>query len=339
MIKNEKKELEDLMNLPYTPGIDPGLREWAKVRQALRNAKENGSVKETIPQSIRFLRRNYWEDEALRRIKNCVNTSKREEDDLSIDNESKSGNETMLILQNYSPEEAKEILLKKSRLKAKQKAEKIDKWWDSGTGNGDEIHDESWIKTSDYNISEFRTAVLSKQISEEEILIECYLQRHYRFFEIAIYFANINVNIIVDDKRQTLLAWACKEGDFEKVKYLITAGANIKVKNKFDQTILHLALNKVRWFHPLTLIEYIIKLGVDINAKDNRGQTALHRACVLEDLDLIEILLQRNASVNILDSKQQFAIQYSRKVSRIYIIKLIINIIIFFKILLFLENR
>lgn len=316
--KNEKQVLEDLMNLPYEPGLDPGLREWAKVRQALRDAKEkNGNnIKETIPQSIRFLRRNYWENEAERRIKNCVNTSTRIKDDISIDNESKSGNDTMLILQNYSPEEAKEILLKKSKLKAKKKSELIDKWWDSGNGNADEIHDDSWIKTSDYNIKEFRKAVLSKEISEEEILIECYLQRHYRFFEIAIYFANIDVNIIIDDKRQTLLAWACKEGDFDKVKYLIKAGANPHVKNKFDQTILHLALNKVRWFHPLALIEYIIKLGVDINARDNRGQTALHRACVLEEVDLIEILLKRKASVNILDNKQQFAIQYSRKVSR-----------------------
>ena len=44
---------------------------------------------------------------------------------------------------------------------------------------------------------------------------------------------------------------------------------------------------------------------------DNRGFTPLHKACLIGELKLVELLLQRGARVDKRDKKNKFAIEYA----------------------------
>ena len=56
--------------------------------------------------------------------------------------------------------------------------------------------------------------------------------------------------------------------------------------------------------------QLLIDNGAKIDMADNRGFTPLHKACLIGELELIEILLIRGARVDKRDKKNKFAIEY-----------------------------
>ena len=63
--------------------------------------------------------------------------------------------------------------------------------------------------------------------------------------------------------------------------------------------------------------------GAKVDMADNRGFTPLHKACLIGELEIIELLLKSGARVDKRDKKNKFAIEYApedkkREVKKIY---------------------
>ncbi len=97
----------------------------------------------------------------------------------------------------------------------------------------------------------------------------------------------------------TSLALAITHGHAKVVKYLVEAGADVKV-TVTDQggNLIHLAVVKERPHYAI----FLAKSGVDINAKDDKGCTPLHRAIELWRPPvrnaMVRALVEEGADVN-----------------------------------------
>jgi len=112
----------------------------------------------------------------------------------------------------------------------------------------------------------------------------------------------------------TPLHFATYHTDYESVKALLTAGANVNVANNYNnETPLHLVFSKT---HPssenndvtiLKIIRALLNKGANVNARSINGQTPVHLALMMEHLTgkIIEGLLkpEYNPDVNIQDEE------------------------------------
>jgi ankyrin repeat protein len=73
----------------------------------------------------------------------------------------------------------------------------------------------------------------------------------------------------------TLLLKACLFNRKDIVEYLLEAGADPNLKNRYGETALHLASTD---FAKADVVGMLLKAKADVNAVDNRGWTALHFA-------------------------------------------------------------
>lgn len=82
--------------------------------------------------------------------------------------------------------------------------------------------------------------------------------------------------------------------DLNIVKLLLQHGANINLLTNDQNKIspLHIAINK----NHFGLIKFLMDKGASINTKDNKEQDALHYAC--NNLNVIKILLHKGANIN-----------------------------------------
>ena len=61
------------------------------------------------------------------------------------------------------------------------------------------------------------------------------------------------------------------------IKYLVSQGANVNIKNGNDETPLHLTL-RVPTPHAIDIVKYLVSQGSDVNAVGIAGNTPLHVA-------------------------------------------------------------
>lgn len=114
--------------------------------------------------------------------------------------------------------------------------------------------------------------------------------------------AHINIQ---NNKGETPLHWTLTCGPAsaatcyskEKTKvfdFLLKKGADPKIKDNEGKTVLDKAiLGSIEW------TQRALKLGTDINTKDDWSNTALHYAVQHPDRVLVELLLSKNANVNL----------------------------------------
>lgn len=99
-----------------------------------------------------------------------------------------------------------------------------------------------------------------------------------------------------DRDRRTPLQCAVIFNNLKITKFLIDAGADKFVSTDCGYSLLHMA---VRSGH-IEMVPYIAGV-LDVNRTDNFGQTALHIAASYDRLDLINVLTEHGASIDVSD--------------------------------------
>ena len=88
--------------------------------------------------------------------------------------------------------------------------------------------------------------------------------------------------------------------EYKKINKCVKSNIDINIKDEDERTLLMHAVLDTE--HDLNMIRYLLELGIDVNARDKQNWTALHFACQSQKADIITILLNNNAEINIVDS-------------------------------------
>lgn len=94
--------------------------------------------------------------------------------------------------------------------------------------------------------------------------------------------------------RWNALAYACKYGHGNIVKYLVEHGADVNQTVNVGSTPLQVSLNKNYY----NIADYLIRNGADVNIPDITGMTALAWAAKSGDLKTVKYLVDKGADVN-----------------------------------------
>ncbi|BET32567.1 MULTISPECIES: latrotoxin-related protein [Wolbachia] len=102
----------------------------------------------------------------------------------------------------------------------------------------------------------------------------------------------------------------------------------INAKNDFGETFLHLAISQCFVDNgvnnlkdtKLKIVELLLNSGIDVNAQDTQGKTSLHRVVLLmgylvqnnHDFSLLQLLIFKNADVNIRDNNSKKPLDIAR---------------------------
>jgi uncharacterized protein len=95
------------------------------------------------------------------------------------------------------------------------------------------------------------------------------------------------------------LMFTIMDGDINKFKKYLTEDKNlVNIKDKLERTLLMESVI----FKKEAIARLLISSGVDINAKEAKGWTALHFAVQSFLPDIIQLLIEKGANVNIQDN-------------------------------------
>jgi hypothetical protein len=92
------------------------------------------------------------------------------------------------------------------------------------------------------------------------------------------------------------LIFAIAAGNLNIVKFLVSKGANIHLKDKFGLTPLFYASGQ---FQNLEITEYLLKQGAKVNEQNNFENTPLHGAALVGNVLICQLLLKYGADPNI----------------------------------------
>jgi len=88
---------------------------------------------------------------------------------------------------------------------------------------------------------------------------------------------------------------AVEDGNISKLQSLISAGADVKARTKWDETPLHIAADRGN----VEIAKVLLEHGADINVRNNkRGDTPLHRAVAKGNVEMVKFLLKQGADVH-----------------------------------------
>lgn len=59
----------------FVPGVDPGVKAWLAMRQAIREARHKGTNTVSVPSDIKYKYQRHWYDELIRVLHNSNNSS------------------------------------------------------------------------------------------------------------------------------------------------------------------------------------------------------------------------------------------------------------------------
>ena len=106
-------------------------------------------------------------------------------------------------------------------------------------------------------------------------------------------------NIDIDSRGEygkTILQYACENGHYQIMQYLISKDANIETTNYWGDHIIHSAAR----VDLLPMVKYLIEQqNVDIETKGYNEKTPLHYACERGHLPIVKYLISTDASVDL----------------------------------------
>ncbi|KAL1488388.1 hypothetical protein ABEB36_014862 [Hypothenemus hampei] len=106
---------------------------------------------------------------------------------------------------------------------------------------------------------------------------------------------------IQDDGGWTSLVWACEHGHLDVVKFLISQGANINLRDVEYNVALHWAAFK----GSSDIIELLLNLNSDINVLNVHGDSPLHISAREDHYNCVIILLSRQADISIINKNNE----------------------------------
>jgi hypothetical protein len=101
---------------------------------------------------------------------------------------------------------------------------------------------------------------------------------------------------------------AAKAGDAEMMRLLLAAGANPLAKTKAGRTALMVAAGIDMWYvnedsgtneDALEALKVALEAGTDVNAVNQDGETALHGAAFRGSNEMVQLLVDRGAKLEI----------------------------------------
>lgn len=105
--------------------------------------------------------------------------------------------------------------------------------------------------------------------------------------------------------------------DFETVKILVDAGANINETTKCLVTILDDAIRFSQVTSTLETVQYLIDLGANVNLQDEQGFSILHTAIIYYGItcnfETIKIILNTNINLNLVTENHNTALHLALK--------------------------
>jgi ankyrin repeat protein len=111
--------------------------------------------------------------------------------------------------------------------------------------------------------------------------------------------AGMDVNLRDQRSNTTALEHAVRNANREMVQLLLSAGANVNLKNASGET----ALMMLDGDATSDLVWDIINVGAKVNLKDNFGNTALMRAATTNNLEAVKTLIDAGAEVDARDKR------------------------------------
>jgi len=127
---------------------------------------------------------------------------------------------------------------------------------------------------------------------------------------ILLLFASLTIDKTFAQTTQTKsLHQAAVSGDINRVKELLTKGADINLKNRQGWTPLHAAV----WNQKQDIAKLLIEKGADVNVKDRSSRTALQFAADTGQKEIVELLLANKADVNTVSARAENALTLAKK--------------------------
>jgi ankyrin repeat protein len=114
----------------------------------------------------------------------------------------------------------------------------------------------------------------------------------------------------LDENGATAFFRASQSGDLELMKLLLAKGADPKINTMLNVSPLHVAAGigwvegiTYEWSRQATLdaVKLLVDLGLDVNLKADTGRTALHGAAHKGRADVIQVLADHGAKLDVRD--------------------------------------
>ncbi|XP_069576175.1 histone-lysine N-methyltransferase EHMT1a isoform X1 [Brachyistius frenatus] len=113
---------------------------------------------------------------------------------------------------------------------------------------------------------------------------------------------------MLDEEQRTPLMAACENNHLDTVKYLLRAGAAVGHKDATGFTCLHLA---AKLGHYDIVHHLLAKASKHINGQDDGGWTPVTWAIEYKHMELVRLLLDKGADVNIRDKEENVCLHWA----------------------------
>jgi ankyrin repeat protein len=132
--------------------------------------------------------------------------------------------------------------------------------------------------------------------------------------------AGMDVNLRDKRSNTTALEHAVRNANREMVQLLLSAGANVNLKNGSGET----ALMMLDGDATSDLVWDIINVGAKVNLKDNFGNTALMRAATTNNLEALKTLIDAGAEVDARDKRGHTALMAAASEGNVNVVRTLI---------------
>ena len=132
----------------------------------------------------------------------------------------------------------------------------------------------------------------------------------------------VDINQKDEYLKRTSLHWACHEGHLAIAQYLVSKGANVKIKDGSGDYVIHSAAQ----YGFLPIVKYSIEQqNVHIDTKGHNKKTPLHYACENGHLQIAEYLISKGANIYAKDDRDNTPIHYASESGLLPIVQYLIE--------------